>query len=215
MPMILSDEIENKQIAKQYKELLQISYQRLSSEDKKLIRSAFDTAVHAHRNQRRKTGEPYIHHPINVAKIVAHEIGLDATSIASALLHDVLEDTDFKPVELENLFGAGVAKIVEGLTKISKLSKESDISLQAENFKKLLLTLNDDIRVIIIKIADRLHNMQTLDAMPEHKQLKISSETLYIYAPLAHRIGLYNIKTELEDLSFKYTDLDLNQLKKD
>ena len=204
--MILSDEIENKQIAKQYKELLQISYQRLSSEDKKLIRSAFDTAVHAHRNQRRKTGEPYIHHPINVAKIVAHEIGLDATSIASALLHDVLEDTDFKPLELEKLFGKGVAKIVEGLTKISKLSKESDISLQAENFKKLLLTLNDDIRVIIIKIADRLHNMQTLDAMPEDKQLKISSETLYIYAPLAHRIGLYNIKTELEDLSFKYTE---------
>ena len=185
MPMIVSDEIENKQIAKQYKELLQISYQRLSGEDKKLIRSAFDTAVHAHRNQRRKTGEPYIHHPINVAKIVAHEIGLDATSIASALLHDVLEDTDFKPLELEKLFGKGVAKIVEGLTKISKLSKESDISLQAENFKKLLLTLNDDIRVIIIKIADRLHNMQTLDAMPEDKQLKISSETLYIYAPLA------------------------------
>ena len=137
---------------------------------------------------------------------MAHEIGLDATSIASALLHDVLEDTDFKPIELEKLFGKGVAKIVEGLTKISKLSKESDISLQAENFKKLLLTLNDDIRVIIIKIADRLHNMQTLDAMPEDKQLKISSETLYIYAPLAHRIGLYNIKTELEDLSFKYTE---------
>ena len=204
--MIVSDKIENKQIAKQYKELLQISYQRLSGEDKKLIRSAFDTAVHAHRNQRRKTGEPYIHHPINVAKIVAHEIGLDATSIASALLHDVLEDTDFKTVELEKLFGKGVTKIVEGLTKISKLSKESDISLQAENFKKLLLTLNDDIRVIIIKIADRLHNMQTLDAMPEDKQLKISSETLYIYAPLAHRIGLYNIKTELEDLSFKYTE---------
>ena len=117
--MIVSDEIENKQIAKQYKELLQISYQRLSGEDKKLIRSAFDTAVHAHRNQRRKTGEPYIHHPINVAKIVAHEIGLDATSIASALLHDVLEDSDFKPEELEKLFGKGVAKIVEGLTKIS------------------------------------------------------------------------------------------------
>tara|TARA_B100000900_G_scaffold224849_2_gene190813 strand:+ start:22321 stop:24525 length:2205 start_codon:yes stop_codon:yes gene_type:complete len=204
--MIASDEIENKEIAKQYKELLQISYQTLSDKDKKLIRSAFDTAVHAHSNQRRKTGEPYIFHPINVAKIVAHQIGLDATSIASALLHDVVEDTDYKFEELEKLFGTGVAKIVEGLTKISKLSKESDISLQAENFKKLLLTLNDDIRVIIIKIADRLHNMQTLDAMPEHKQLKISSETLYIYAPLAHRIGLYNIKTELEDLSFKYTE---------
>ena len=150
--MIASDEIENKEIAKQYKELLQISYQTLSDKDKKLIRSAFDTAVHAHRNQRRKTGEPYIFHPINVAKIVAHQIGLDATSIASALLHDVVEDTDYKFEELEKLFGTGVAKIVEGLTKISKLSKESDISLQAENFKKLLLTLNDDIRVIIIKI---------------------------------------------------------------
>ena len=196
MPMIVTDEIENKQIAKQYKELLQISYQTLSEEDKKLIRSAFDTAVHAHRNQRRKTGEPYIFHPINVAKIVAQEIGLDATSIASALLHDVVEDTELKTEELQKLFGTGVAKIVEGLTKISKLSKESDISLQAENFKKLLLTLNDDVRVIIIKIADRLHNMQTLDAMPEEKQIKISSETLYIYAPLAHRIGLYNIKTE-------------------
>ena len=206
--MIVSDEIENKQIAKQYKELLQISYQTLSDGDKKLIRSAFDTAVHAHRNQRRKTGEPYVLHPINVAKIVAHEIGLDATSIASALLHDVLEDTDLKFKELEKLFGTGVAKIVEGLTKISRLSIESDISLQAENFKKLLLTLNEDIRVIIIKIADRLHNMQTLDAMTEEKQLKISSETLYIYAPLAHRIGLYNIKTELEDLSFKYTEPD-------
>ena len=196
MPMIVTDEIENKQIAKQYKELLQISYQTLSEEDKKLIRSAFDTAVHAHRNQRRKTGEPYIFHPINVAKIVAQEIGLDATSIASALLHDVVEDTELKTEELQKLFGTGVGKIVEGLTKISKLSKESDISLQAENFKKLLLTLNDDVRVIIIKIADRLHNMQTLDAMPEEKQIRISSETLYIYAPLAHRIGLYNIKTE-------------------
>ena len=204
--MLVSEEIENKEIAKQYKELLQISYQTLSDEDKKLIRSAFDTAVHAHRNQRRKTGEPYILHPINVAKIVAHEIGLDATSIASALLHDVVEDTEYEFGDIEKSFGVGVAKIVEGLTKISKLSKESDISLQAENFKKLLLTLNDDIRVIIIKIADRLHNMQTMDAMPEHKQLKIASETLYIYAPLAHRIGLYNIKTELEDLSFKYTE---------
>ncbi len=206
--MIVSEKIENKEIAKQYKELLRISYQTLSGEDKKLIRSAFDMAVDAHRNQRRKSGEPYILHPISVAKIVAQEIGLDATSIAAALLHDVVEDTEYNFEDIEKLFGSGVARIVEGLTKISKLSKESNVSLQAENFRKLLLTLNDDIRVIIIKIADRLHNLQTLDAMPEYKQVKIASETLYIYAPLSHRIGLYNIKTELEDLSFKYTEVD-------
>ena len=206
--MIVIEKIENKEIAKQYKELLQISYQTLSNKDKILIRSAFDTAVNAHRNQRRKSGEPYVFHPISVAKIVANEIGLDATSIAAALLHDVVEDSEYSFKDIENLFGSDVMKIVEGLTKISKLSKESNTSLQAENFRKLLITLNDDIRVIIIKIADRLHNMQTLDAMPEYKQIKIASETLYIYAPLSHRIGLYNIKTELEDLSFKYTEAD-------
>ena len=206
--MIVSEKIENKEIVKQYKELLQISYQTLSNKDKILIRSAFDTAVNAHRNQRRKSGEPYVYHPISVAKIVAHEIGLDATSIAAALLHDVVEDTEYSFEDIEKLFGSDVMRIVEGLTKISKLSKESNVSLQAENFRKLLITLNDDIRVIIIKIADRLHNMQTLDAMPEYKQIRIASETLYIYAPLSHRIGLYNIKTELEDLSFKYTEAD-------
>ena len=204
--MIVSDKIESKEIAKQYKELLQISYQTLSDEDKILIRSAFDTAVDAHRNQRRKSGEPYVFHPISVAKIVAQQIGLDATSIAAALLHDVVEDTEYSFEDIEKLFGSDVMRIVEGLTKISKLSKESNVSLQAENFRKLLLTLSDDIRVIIIKIADRLHNMQTLDSIPEYKQIKIASETLYIYAPLSHRIGLYNIKTELEDLSFKYTE---------
>ena len=206
--MIVSEKIENKEIVKQYKELLQISYQTLSNKDKILIRSAFDTAVNAHRNQRRKSGEPYVFHPISVAKIVAHEIGLDATSIAAALLHDVVEDTEYSFEDIEKLFGSDVMRIVEGLTKISKLSKESNVSLQAENFRKLLITLNDDIRVIIIKIADRLHNMQTPDAMPEYKQIRIASETLYIYAPLSHRIGLYNIKTELEDLSFKYTEAD-------
>ena len=206
--MIVSEKIENKEIVKQYKELLQISYQTLSNKDKILIRSAFDTAVNAHRNQRRKSGEPYVFHPISVAKIVAHEIGLDATSIAAALLHDVVEDTEYSFEDIEKLFGCDVMRIVEGLTKISKLSKESNVSLQAENFRKLLITLNDDIRVIIIKIADRLHNMQTLDAMPEYKQIRVASETLYIYAPLSHRIGLYNIKTELEDLSFKYTEAD-------
>ena len=204
--MIVSEEIENKEIAKQYKELLQISYQTLTKEDKKMIRAAFDTAVDAHKTQRRKTGEAYVFHPISVAKIVAHQIGMDATSIASALLHDVVEDSEYGLEDIERLFGANVSKIVDGLTKISNLKKDKDISLQAENFRKMLLTLNDDIRVIIIKIADRLHNMQTLDGMAEHKQLKIASETLYIYAPMAHRIGLYNIKTELEDLSFKYIE---------
>ena len=204
--MMVSEEIENKEIAKQYKELLRISYQTLTKEDKKMIRAAFDTAVDAHKTQRRKTGEAYVFHPISVAKIVAHQIGMDATSIASALLHDVVEDTEYGLEDIGRLFGTNVSKIVDGLTKISNLKKDKDISLQAENFRKMLLTLNDDVRVIIIKIADRLHNMQTLGGMPEHKQLKIASETLYIYAPMAHRIGLYNIKTELEDLSFKYIE---------
>ena len=204
--MIIDQDLENKEIAKQYKELLRISYQTLSDKDKKMIRLAFDTAVEAHSDQRRKSGEAYIFHPINVAKIVANQIGLDATSICAALLHDILEDTRFKLDEIERLMGNTVAKIVHGLTKISRLKKDKNISLQAENFRKMLLTLNDDVRVIIIKIADRLHNMQTMDVMPEYKQVKIASETLYIYAPLAHRIGLYNIKTELEDLSLKYTE---------
>ena len=199
-------EEEKKAIAREYKELLRISYQTLSDEDKKLIRLAFDTAVDAHKNQRRKSGEPYIFHPIAVAKIVASQIGLDAIAIASALLHDVVEDTDYTIEDMERLFGNTVAHIVEGLTKISSMSRENDISLQAENFRKLLLTMNDDVRVILIKIADRLHNMQTMDSMAEYKQAKIASETLYIYAPIAHRIGLYNIKTELEDLALKYTD---------
>ncbi|CAI8305971.1 MAG: GTP pyrophosphokinase [uncultured Bacteroidota bacterium] len=204
--MIVDEELENKEIAKQYKELLRISYQTLSEKDKKMIRLAFDTAVEAHSDQRRKSGEAYIFHPINVAKIVAQQIGLDATSICAALLHDVVEDTRFNLEDIERLLGNTVAKIVHGLTKISSLKKDKNISLQAENFRKMLLTLNDDVRVIIIKIADRLHNMQTMDAMPEYKQVKIASETLYIYAPLAHRIGLYNVKTELEDLSLKYTE---------
>ncbi len=200
-------EKENAEIAKAYKELLKVSYRDLSDEDKKLIRQAFEVAVDAHKDQRRKSGEAYIFHPIAVAKIVASEIGLDATSIAAALLHDVVEDSDdYTKDDIERLFGETVARIVDGLTKISSLSKEKDVSTQAENFRKMLLTLNDDVRVIIIKIADRLHNMQTMDAMRLDKQEKIASETLYIYAPLAHRIGLYNIKTELEDLGLKYTE---------
>lgn len=199
-------EVENKQIAKQYKELLRISYQYLSNDDKKLIRAAFEVAVDGHKDQRRKSGEAYVFHPIAVAKIVASEIGLDATSIASALLHDVVEDTEYTLDDIERMFGETVARIVDGLTKIAHLKKDMSTSQQAENFRKMLLTLNDDVRVIIIKIADRYHNMLTMDAMPEHKQVQMASETLYIYAPLAHRIGLYNIKTELEDLSLKYTE---------
>ncbi|WP_341215198.1 RelA/SpoT family protein [uncultured Wocania sp.] len=200
-------EKENIAITKAYKELLKVSYRTLSKDDKKLIRSAFDVAIDAHSDQRRKSGEAYIFHPIAVAKIVAQEIGLDATSIAAALLHDVVEDSeDYSISDIEGLFGETVAKIVNGLTKISSLKKDMDVSLQAENFRKMLLTLNDDVRVIIIKIADRLHNMQTMDSMRADKQVKIASETLYIYAPLAHRIGLYNIKTELEDLGLKYTE---------
>jgi len=200
-------EKENAAIAKAYKELLRVSYQTLSRDDKKLIRHAFDVAVDAHKDQRRKSGEAYIFNPIAVAKIVAQEIGLDATSIAAALLHDVVEDNpDYTIADMERLFGETVARIVDGLTKISSLKKDMDVSLQAENFRKMLLTLNEDVRVIIIKIADRLHNMQTMDSMRPDKQVKIASETLYIYAPLAHRIGLYNIKTELEDLGLKYTE---------
>lgn len=200
-------EQENARIAKAYKELLKVSYRTLSTDDKKLIRAAFDVAVDAHKNQRRKSGEAYIFHPIAVAKIVAQEIGLDAISIASALLHDVVEDNDdYNLSDIEQLFGETVAKIVDGLTKISRLDKGTDVSMQAENFRKMLLTLNDDVRVIIIKIADRLHNMQTMESMRSDKQVKIASETLYIYAPLAHKIGLYNIKTELEDLGLKYTE---------
>ena len=198
---------ENANIAKEYKELLSISYRRLTASDKKLIRKAFDVAVDGHKNQRRKSGEAYVFHPIAVAKIVAEKIGLDATSIASALLHDVVEDSpDYTINDIEQLFGETVARIVNGLTKISSLKKDKNISLQAENFRKMLLTLNDDVRVIIIKIADRLHNMQTIHSLREDKQLKIASETLYIYAPLAHKVGLYNIKTELEDLALKYTE---------
>ena len=209
--MSLSEvEIENNAIAKEYKELLKISYQTLSAADKKLIRKAFDLAVEAHNGQRRRSGEAYVFHPIAVAKIVSSEIGLDATSIAAALIHDVVEDNENYSInDIEQMFGKVVAKIVHGLTKISKLSKSSDVSLQAENFKKMVLTLKDDIRVIIIKIADRVHNMQTMYSMKPDKQIKIASETLYIYAPLAHRIGLYNIKSELEDLGLKYLEPDV------
>jgi len=212
--MVVDSIKENNQIAKEYKELLKISYQSLLKDDRKLIRLAFNTSVDAHKNQRRKSGEPYVFHPISVAKIVASKIGLDATCIAAALLHDVIEDTNYDENKITEIFGKTICKIVVGLTKISKLSKDENVSLQAENFRKMLLTLNDDVRVILIKIADRLHNMQTLDSMPSGKQIKIASETLYIYAPIAHRIGLYDVKSELEDLGLKYTEPEMfNELK--
>ena len=199
-------EEENKALTREYKQLLRISYQTLTPDDKKLIRKAFNVAVDAHKDQRRKSGEAYVFHPIGVAKIVASEIGLGPTAIAAALLHDVVEDTPITLEEIEKMFNPKIAQLVEGLTKISQVKKEMNISMQAENFRKMLLTLNDDVRVILIKIADRLHNMQTMGSMPDYKQVKIASETLYIYAPLAHRLGLYNIKTKLEDLGLKYTE---------
>lgn len=202
-------EKENKAILQEYKELLRISYQTLTPEDKKLIRKAFDVAMDAHKDQRRKSGEAYFFHPIAVAKIVASEIGLGATAIAAALMHDVVEDTPITVEDIEKMFNPKVAQLVEGLTKISKVQKEMNVSMQAENFRKMLFTLHDDVRVILIKIADRLHNMQTLDTMDDYKQVKIASETLYIYAPLAHRLGLYKIKNKLEDLGLKYTEPEI------
>ena len=201
-------ELENKEIVKRYKTLLRSCNSDITREDKKLIRKAFNLAVEAHKGVRRKSGEPYIFHPIAVAQIVAKDIGLGATSIACALLHDVVEDTDYTLEDMEQMFNPKIRQIIDGLTKITDLS-EQDISIQAENFRKMLLTLSDDVRVILIKLADRLHNMQTLDSMARHKQQKIGSETLYIYAPLAHRLGLYTIKTELEDLGLKYTEPDI------
>ena len=167
MSYSLTPEQENKEIAKRYKGLLKGAYQSFTDTERREIRKAFDLAVEAHADQRRKTGEPYIFHPIAVAKIVAYEIGLDSTAIVSALLHDVVEDTEYTIEDIEGLFGEKVGRIVNGLTKISHLKKDQDASVQAENFRKMLLTLHDDVRVILIKIADRLHNMQTMDAMPQ------------------------------------------------
>lgn len=198
-------EQENKEISTRYKDLISNSYRTLDEEQNKLIRKAFDIALDAHKDQRRKTGEPYIYHPIAVAKIVAEEIGLGATSIACALLHDVIEDSDYTYEDIGKIFGKKIADIVNGLTKISVMNHQN-ISVQSENYRKLLLTLSEDFRVILIKIADRLHNMRTLESMAPDKQKKIASETIYIYAPLAHRLGLYNIKSELEDLSLKYNN---------
>ncbi len=201
----IDTEQDRKLILKEYRSLLLACDRNFSRQDKKLIREAFKMAAEAHKDMRRKSGEPYITHPINVAKIVAGEIGLGPTAIACALLHDTVEDTEITLDDIEAYFGPKVAEIIDGLTKINQVF-DLKSSFQAENFRKLLLTLAKDVRVILIKIADRLHNMRTMDSMPRNKQLKIASETLYLYAPLAHRLGLYAIKSELEDLSLKYTE---------
>jgi guanosine-3',5'-bis(diphosphate) 3'-pyrophosphohydrolase len=201
-------EQEKKDILSKYRGLLLASKRSKTREDKRAIRKAFDVALEAHKDMRRKSGEPYIYHPIAVARIVAEEIGLGTTAIVCALLHDTVEDTDITLEDIEVLFGEKEKKIIDGLTKISGVFDNTS-SLQAENFRKMLLTLSDDVRVILIKLADRLHNMRTLESMRHDKQLKIASETIYLYAPLAHRLGLYAIKSELEDLSLKYKESEL------
>jgi len=190
-------------ITQEFNDLLSLCTHCESKTEQRLIRKAFRVAKEAHKGMRRKSGEPYILHPIAVAKIVTHEIGLGAKSVICAILHDVVEDTEYTIEDIENHFGKKMASIIDGLTKISDVF-DNKSSLQAENFRKMLLTLSDDVRVILIKLADRLHNMRTLSSMPPNKQIKISGETTYLYAPLAHRLGLYAIKTELEDLSLKY-----------
>lgn len=197
-----------KALLSSYKKLLKAGSEERDEADRVIIRKALDTAIEAHKDTKRKSGEPYIFHPMAVAEIVAEEIGLGSTSICAALLHDVVEDTELTINDMELLFGVKIARIIDGLTKIEEVSDMST-SIQAENFRKILLTLSDDVRVILIKIADRLHNMRTLEAMKPGKRHKIASETLFLYAPLAHRLGLYAIKSELEDLSLKYMEPEI------
>jgi len=203
----LNEEQEKKLILREYRALLRALKNKLKPGDRKLIRHAFEMAAEAHKTMRRKSGEPYILHPLAVARICVEEIGLGVRSTICSLMHDTVEDTDISLEDVEREFGSEIARIVDGLTKISNVI-DVNASQQAENFKKILLTLTDDPRVILIKLADRLHNMRTLDSMKREKQLKISSETVYVYAPLAHRMGLYNIKTEMEDLAMKYLESD-------
>jgi|EP01037_Dinobryon_pediforme_P008817 GTP pyrophosphokinase len=208
--LVIDLETEKNEILKRYRALLRASKSTLQKGDKRMIRKAFEVALESHKDMRRKSGEPYIYHPIAVAQIAAEEIGLGTTSIVCALLHDVVEDTNMTLEDIEREFGKKVAMIIDGLTKISGVF-DTNSSLQAENFRKMLLTLADDVRVILIKLADRLHNMRTMEFMPRDKQLKLSSETVYLYAPLAHRLGLYAIKSELEDLSMKYMERETYQ----
>ncbi len=216
---IASEDEDKKVILREYRSLLRCLKLKIKKGDRKLIRRAFEIAADAHKDMRRKSGEPYILHPLAVAKIVAEEISLGVTSVICALLHDVVEDTEVTLDEIKMEFGDTTSKIINGLTKISNVVETKNTTQQAENFKKILLTLADDPRVILIKIADRLHNMRTMDSMSRDKQLKIASETSFLYAPLAHRLGLYEIKSELEDLSMKYTETetynDISQKLKD
>jgi GTP diphosphokinase / guanosine-3',5'-bis(diphosphate) 3'-diphosphatase len=210
--MIIDVELEKNEILKRYRKLLLLAKKSRDDLDKKQIRKAFNVALEAHKEMRRKSGEPYIYHPIAVAQIVAEEMGLGTTSIVSALLHDTVEDTEITLEDIDNMFGPKVCLIIDGLTKISGIIDHSDpnYSIQAENFRKMMLSLSEDVRVILVKLADRLHNMRTMEFMPRHKQLKISYETLFIYAPLAYRLGLNAIKTELENLAFQYTETELH-----
>jgi guanosine-3',5'-bis(diphosphate) 3'-pyrophosphohydrolase len=208
IPADIDLEEEKREILRRYRALLRVCHRSKTRADRMRIRKAFELSAEAHKDMRRKSGEPYIYHPIAVAKIAAEEIGLDTTSIVCALLHDTVEDTEITLDDIQNLFGKRERTIIDGLTKISGVSNYENASDQAENFRKMLLTLSDDVRVILVKLADRLHNMRTLDHMKREKQLKIASETLFMYAPLAHRLGLYNIKTELEDLALKYKDTE-------
>jgi GTP diphosphokinase / guanosine-3',5'-bis(diphosphate) 3'-diphosphatase len=204
----VNPEIENKEIVAKYRDLLRV-WNSKNKEDRKLVRRAFDLATDAHKDMRRHSGEPYIYHPLEVATIVAGEIGLGKTSIICALLHDVVEDTNYTLEDIRFHFGDKVAQIIDGLTKIEEIIDKPTVSPQAENFRKILLTLTQDVRIILVKLADRLHNMRTLDALPKDKQLKIASETSYLFAPLAHRLGLFAIKSELEDLALKATEPDV------
>ena len=207
MEMQIDLEQERKEILSAFRGLLRATKNR-TRQDTNLIRKAFDVAVEAHKEMRRKSGEPYIYHPIAVARICAEEMGLGATAIACALLHDTVEDTHITLQDVEDLFGAKARRIIDGLTKIPEVFDEN-ASIQAENFRKMLLTISDDLRVVLIKLADRLHNMRTLQSMRPDQQLKIASETKFLYAPLAHRLGLYSIKTELEDLAMMYTESEV------
>ncbi|MCL2414672.1 MAG: RelA/SpoT family protein [Bacteroidales bacterium] len=207
---MINQDQERREVLKRYHDLLAAFKVPLKEYEKQMLRKALKLAIRSHSDMRRKSGEPYIYHPLDVAFIVVNDIGLGPTSAACALIHDVVEDSEFVTLEdIKAMFSPTVAKIIDGLTKIDEIFDQGALSIQAENYKKMLLTLSDDVRVILIKLADRLHNMRTLDSMPHDKQLKIASETTYLYAPLAHRLGLYAIKSELEDLAMKYTEPDM------
>jgi len=201
--VLVENKILPKEITEMFNDIIDSSYQKISSKEKKIIYESLVIAFNGHDGQMRKSGEPYIYHPLEVARIVAKDIGLDYISVAAAILHDTVEDTEVTLEDLDETVGSDISKIVDGLTKISTLKKNEDYSVQAENYRKMLLTLHSDIRVILIKTADRLHNMRTIDFLSKAKQDQMASESLYIYAPLAHRIGLYNMKNELENLSLR------------